>query len=630
MAVPKSGRQRILYVEDTPNARLLVRRLLTHRYDLLEAEDGLQGIEVARSEKPDLILMDINIPNLDGHEVTTRLKSILPEVPIVALTADVSSGAHQRALAAGCAGYIPKPIDPDRFEDQVASFLAGREDVLSAAEQREFGQAYQQRLVMRLEEKVRELQAVIANNVQLNVQNLKLLAQAERRARMLQGAAEIGRTITSILDLDKLLEGTVDIIRGAYRLSYAAIYLLDKEKKQASLRAGQSEDDGERVEFGQLLEVGGRSSVSMAIFRRQAYIAPQRSGRPSPQPRSEMALPLIVGDEVIGALRVQNEGEDVFSEEDATALQTVADQLAVAINNARLLIDLESAHKELVRTKTFEAIATATGEAIHWVGNKAAPVPACVKRTREDVSKFIYVAAALLDEAPESLREHKFAQALALAAETLNEMQGDRQQVVDELQDVPPAKIKRFLDVESIMEDLSIIGNSARTILDIKEDLIGPAREQKLRPLSIEGLLQDSVMGLAIPPEVYEFRFAKNMPQVVADETQMSRTFINLFKNAMEAMEGREKKLTIQTRLAEDGDFLAVDVTDTGCGISPEDLDKIWITFYTTKGGKGGTGLGLPACMQMVSQAGGKIKVESEVGVGTTFSVLLPVYKEKS
>ena len=158
MRVEKEAKmQKILYVEDSPEARRLVQRLLSDRYSILEAEDGLTGIEVTWAEEPALILIDINIPYLDGYEVATKLKSLRPEVPIVALTADVSDGARQRALAAGCDGYIPKPIDPDQFPVQVEAFLKGRKEVLEQGERRVYARAYQQKLVDRLEEKVREL-----------------------------------------------------------------------------------------------------------------------------------------------------------------------------------------------------------------------------------------------------------------------------------------------------------------------------------------------------------------------------------------------------------------------------------------------------------------------------------------
>jgi signal transduction histidine kinase len=113
---------------------------------------------------------------------------------------------------------------------------------------------------------------------------------------------------------------------------------------------------------------------------------------------------------------------------------------------------------------------------------------------------------------------------------------------------------------------------------------------------------------------------------VRADKAQLDRVFINLIKNAMEAMiDIEEKKLFVWTREADEPGYVVVDVTDNGHGIPPEIMDKIWVAFYTTKGDRGGTGLGLAACAQIIGQLGGKITVESEVGAGTTFSVLLPV-----
>lgn len=155
--------QKILYVEDNPVNRLLVRRVLSHAgYIVLEAKDGLSGIQIAQEERPDLILMDIMIPGMDGYQVTTKLKSLpeLANTPIVALTAKVMEGDRERALIAGCDGYIPKPIDVERLHLQVAEFLGGkREEIEGGVEERlVLQQEYSQELVTRLEEKVRELQ----------------------------------------------------------------------------------------------------------------------------------------------------------------------------------------------------------------------------------------------------------------------------------------------------------------------------------------------------------------------------------------------------------------------------------------------------------------------------------------
>jgi signal transduction histidine kinase len=187
-------------------------------------------------------------------------------------------------------------------------------------------------------------------------------------------------------------------------------------------------------------------------------------------------------------------------------------------------------------------------------------------------------------------------------------------------------RLKRMLNVDSILEDLSIIGNSAQAILNIKEDLIGPVRQQRIETISLPELLMDTVRNMGIPPGVVRTLFGSDLLPVRADRVQLERVFTNLIKNGMEAMEGiEEPKLFLWARRADDPHFDVVDVTDNGVGIPPEQLDRVWMAFFTTKGDRGGTGLGLPACAQIVGQLGGKITVGSDVGLGTTFSVYLPV-----
>jgi two-component system cell cycle response regulator DivK len=124
--------ERILYVEDNFENRILVKRVLeVEGYVVLEAEDGPSGMRLATQEIPDLILMDINLPEVDGYEVTAELRqnSSLAHVPIVALTANVLKGDREKSLAAGCDGYIQKPIDVDLLPAQIAAFLReGRRD----------------------------------------------------------------------------------------------------------------------------------------------------------------------------------------------------------------------------------------------------------------------------------------------------------------------------------------------------------------------------------------------------------------------------------------------------------------------------------------------------------------------
>lgn len=119
----------ILYVEDNPENRLLVRRiLLSEGFKVLEASNALQGLEIVQTQHPDLILVDINMPDMDGYTLTSRLKALphLSGVPIVALTANVMRGDRERTLEAGCDGYIQKPIDVDSLSQQINRFLVER------------------------------------------------------------------------------------------------------------------------------------------------------------------------------------------------------------------------------------------------------------------------------------------------------------------------------------------------------------------------------------------------------------------------------------------------------------------------------------------------------------------------
>jgi two-component system cell cycle response regulator DivK len=117
---------KILYIEDNLENRTLVKRVLeAEGYVVLEADDGPSGLRMIEEEIPALILMDINLPEIDGYEVTTQLRQmeVLDNVPIVALTANVLRGDRERSLDAGCDGYIQKPIDVDLLPAQIGAFL---------------------------------------------------------------------------------------------------------------------------------------------------------------------------------------------------------------------------------------------------------------------------------------------------------------------------------------------------------------------------------------------------------------------------------------------------------------------------------------------------------------------------
>jgi two-component system, cell cycle response regulator DivK len=126
--------KKILIVEDNQDNRELVIKVLRNKgFDLAEAADGEEAIEKAVSEKPDLILLDISLPKMDGYEVVKRLKSMeeFREIPVVAFTAHAMKGDREKVIAEGFEGYISKPINVREFPDQLKLYLRGkRESVL--------------------------------------------------------------------------------------------------------------------------------------------------------------------------------------------------------------------------------------------------------------------------------------------------------------------------------------------------------------------------------------------------------------------------------------------------------------------------------------------------------------------
>ncbi len=434
--------------------------------------------------------------------------------------------------------------------------------------------------------------AIAIHNARLYDQNRQLLAQAKRRTRLLGAAARVGRDVVSILDLDELLPTMVDVICDAYGFYYAGVFLVepdpeDPDRRWAVLRAGRGEAGAAMVTEGHKLEVGGHSMIGAAAGMQGALIAldvgeqPEHFKNPHlPDTRSEMALPLVVGGtsgdaRLIGAVTVQSTEEAAFDDDDITSLQAMADHLAVAIRNAQLLKELEAAHAELVRTKTYEALATATLEAIHWIGNKALPITAGVGRLVEDLNRF------------------------------------------------PPSSDPGRL--ASMHEDLEMIAESARLIVSVQEHLIGPAREEQPRPAMAEDVVKDAAVRLDIPANVIAYEVAPDLPLVRADTTQLGRAFGYLLQNALEAVEeAEERRITVGVALADD-DFVAIQIADTGPGIPEGDLDKIWAAFYTTKGAQH-AGLGLSAALRILKQLEGQIAAANRPEGGAVFEVLVPVY----
>lgn len=174
-----------------------------------------------------------------------------------------------------------------------------------------------------------------------------------RLTLQLQTAAQISRTATSVLDPDELVRQVANLVRERFDLYYVGLFLVDESGQRAELRAGTGEAGRQMLEQGHHLKVGGGSMVGWCTAHAQARIAltvdekADRSDHLLPETRSEMVLPLISRDRVIGALDLQSTKREALPQEDIAVLQVVADQVAVAIDNAQLFAETQASLEEM-------------------------------------------------------------------------------------------------------------------------------------------------------------------------------------------------------------------------------------------------------------------------------------------
>ncbi len=412
----------------------------------------------------------------------------------------------------------------------------------------------------------------MADQLAIAIQNSNLHRQAERRSRLLKAANRVGKEVTSILNIEELLPHTVNIICEAYGLYYAGVFLLDEAGEYAVLRAGYGKAGKAMVADGHKLKVGTESMIGACIAMGEARIAldvgEERvhfKNPHLPHTRSEMALPLIYGRKALGAVTIQSSEERAFSEDDITTLLTMAEHLAVAINNARLIEELKEAHSEILRNKVFEALTTASTEAIHWIGNKTLPISLTVARLREEIND---------------------------------------------------GKV----DIDSLREDLDMIAESAAQIIQVKEQLIGAVREQKPRAVLFADILQTAAHQRSFSENALKVEIDPAVAYVIADSTQLTRAVGNILQNAAEA---GAKSVRVSVRPTEERGILEIDIEDDGAGMDEKTMHKAWSPFFTTRG-VSHHGLGLPATLHVVSQAQGHITLVSEAGKGTTVAMFMP------
>lgn len=332
------AKTKILYVEDNPLNISMIRRILESRgYDVVAANDGLSGVDLAQTEHPDLVLMDINMPGLDGYEASTMLKGLpsMEHIPIVAFTAKATKGERERMLAAGCDGYISKTTSPQELIEQIEAYLRGKRERLSEAEQHTSARAYQRRLVERLQEKINGL------------------TQANEELTLINNVA---RAFTSTLNLNELLGLITQLVEETLGVEACSVLLLDEETDELIFRAvsGLGKDKLLNLRLkpwqgiaGWVAQEGQSALINDVSRDPRFYSRVDRlSGLTT---RSIVCVPLRVKGKIIGVIQAINKIEGHFSRDSLRLLESLASTAAMGIENARLYLNLREERDLLIR-----------------------------------------------------------------------------------------------------------------------------------------------------------------------------------------------------------------------------------------------------------------------------------------
>ncbi|OQX64860.1 MAG: hypothetical protein B5M51_02385 [Anaerolinea sp. 4484_236] len=446
-------------------------------------------------------------------------------------------------------------------------------------------------------QEVGELLSTVADNLSAHIENLRLLDETERgrqqldkRAAELETVAKVSTAAAAIRDPKSLLKSVVDLTSFSFRLYHTSAYLLNENEdgsKTLDLFAASGKVGHKMLTEGHTIKLSEKKSViAQAARTLEVVIVDDTSNDPLflahpllPDTRSEMAIPMIVADQLIGILDVEADVANRFTEDDVRTYSTLASQTAVALQNAQL-------YAEQIKT---------------------------VERLRE----LDRLKSSFLANMSHELRT------------PLNSISGFTQVLLEEL-DGPLT--------DEMQDDLGLIEKNAEHLLRLINEVLDMAKIEAgqmnifMEPVNIHELLNDIQQTNEPLTRKNELtlELKNNIPvdlMMMADSMRLQQVMINLIGNAIKFT----KKGGITIDAEKEKDNILVRIIDTGIGIPPNNLDTIFEAFSqvdsSTTRKAGGTGLGLPISRRFVEMHHGRLWAESTgiPGEGSTFVLELPI-----
>lgn len=490
-------------------------------------------------------------------------------------------GEHVATVSGG--GVLTEP-----FTDREVARLAERYDLDPQAIQ-----AAAAKLPIVETETVAAAGRLIRTLLEQLILNVQLRESAEISARRLEKLARVGGLVTGGLDILRVLDEIADALLEVTGGRSAGVALVDEADGSLRIRAGRGIDEEfMRVRFttGLMKHVADTGEALLVddiiADPRNAYgDLDLQQGR-----RAMMAMPLRYRDHVLGVVAVFHPRVGRFEAEDLRALGLFADYAASAVRNAQLYQRMQQAYRELgVQTRKVQR---QQAQLLHTdrlaeVGRLAG---GAVHDLRNTLGGIIGVAT--------SIREHLD----TMDDETVREMLA--------------AIAEEGLGMRDALEAVRRYAKPSHHGTGLHK--VGEMIEEAVRLLRFDPLVADLPIEYQTPPDLL----------VCVDRDRFKQVLVNMLRNSADALAGLDDRVPLVQVLAEaDGNHAVIRVNDNGCGIPPDELDRIWEPFYTTKG-EAGTGLGLDNVKAIVEADGGTIEVESTPNVGTAFTIRLPLVQE--
>jgi signal transduction histidine kinase/ActR/RegA family two-component response regulator len=425
-----------------------------------------------------------------------------------------------------------------------------------------------------------------AHQAAIAIGNAKLYEDSLAKIKQLTTLYEIGKTLSSTLDLDELFKMALELLKDRWGYVLGGIFFLDKEKDELYIRhiVGRNFEEVKQMRF----KVGVDGIVGWVAKTGKLLYVPDVSKDPryipgSPAGKSEVAIPFKIRDQVIGVLDIESNEPRGFDEEDLKTLSSFVSQMSISIENAQLFSDLKKTLQELRQAQ--DQIIQA--EKLRAMGEMASGVAHDFNNVLAVVLGNIQLLLHQLDRlSPEEIREGL--------------------KIIERSSKDGAETVRRIQEFTGVRRDREFISLSLNEIITEVVNITQPRWKDQTQKKGIQ-------VGLTAQ--------LGEIPLVMGSPSELREVLTNIIFNAVDAMP-QGGRLTIVTQPQAE-DWVEVRIADTGIGMTEEVKKRIFDPFFTTKGVTN-SGLGMSVSYGIIKRHGGEILIESELGKGTTFIIHLP------